>query len=153
MKYRLVIFILMLFAVSSCQKPQPPEFKYIENVVVGSGEDNKLKLSADAVLYNPNNKDLKLKEISLLVSVGDTDLGKVDKEYDLDIPSEDEFMVPITIEFLPEKINNQLLNLAFGFLGGKSSVEVHYLGFVKVKAHGITFKVPVDYKSKVNIKL
>ncbi|BDD11177.1 hypothetical protein FUAX_36090 [Fulvitalea axinellae] len=145
-------FFLSLFLalfLTACIKPEPPVFKKIENLSVSY--DESVELTADAVLYNPNKRSVKLKEVKIDVLMGNESWGGIDKAYDLDIKAESDFKVPFVVKLSKKKVEKNLLGSIMSILGGKST-ELRFVGYVKANSYGINFKVPIDVKRKVKLR-
>lgn len=150
MKYITFILFSITILLSSCAKPdEAPEFKGIRNVVVTKVEGSKAYITADALFYNPNNINMKLKKVDIALSVEGSPVGVVDHKLKTKIPALDDFKVPLEVAFDLKEIG--VLNSLMGLLGAKK-MEVGYKGYLRVAAHGITIRVPVDDVSEVRLR-
>lgn len=142
----LLIFLLLL---SSCLPKEQVVLKNIKDVLVDTGVDGNAKLNAVAVFYNPNAIRMKLKEIDIEVMVDGKKSAHARQKFNFEIPAKADFSVPLEVQLALKEIG--LLDTLLSLFGGKK-YEIHYLGFVRIKVHGITVKVPVDYKDEIKLK-
>jgi LEA14-like dessication related protein len=145
--YISLLGILLLLA-AACVPKQEVVFKGIKNIEVESAEGDPL-LKANAFFYNPNNIRMKLKEISIDVKVNGKQSAQIRQQMKLPIPAQAEFSVPLEAKLSLKELG--LLDTIMNILGGKK-YEVRYEGYLRVAVHGITVKVPVDYKEELRLK-
>jgi len=147
---RSFLFIVILFAVfASCTPIQDPEFRDIENLNVQMQGGNVL-LTADAIMFNPNNRKMTLYEIDMDIIVNDKAQGKVKDTVEVPISPNDEFKVPLSVSFAASDILGNVLSSLFSNSKDKT-VKVQYKGFVRVKALGFKFKLPVNSKKEIKL--
>ena len=93
-------FIVASLIMTGCMNIQPIELKKIENVKVESIDNNIATLLMELRINNPNQAKVKIKEIDLIVSYGDTQLGHlIDLEgFDLKSNTEDIYSIPIEVD-------------------------------------------------------
>jgi LEA14-like dessication related protein len=141
------LFILLLF--SSCVPKEQVILRNIKDVKVDAGIDGNAKLNAIAVFYNPNPLRMKLKEIDVQVFVDGKKSAQAKQKFNFQIPAQEEFSVPLEVQLALKEIG--LLDTLLSLFGGKK-YDIRYVGFVRVKVHGITIKVPIDYKDEIKLK-
>lgn len=141
--------LILLFILSSCVPKAQVILKNIKDVVIDGGIDGNAKLNAVAVFYNPNALRMKLREIQVDVMVDGKKAAQARQKFNFAIPAKSEFSVPLEVQLALKEIG--LLDTLLSLFGGKK-YEIHYLGFVRVKVHGITIKVPIDYKDEIKLK-
>jgi len=149
---RKLIYIVLLIGIASCNRPEAPEFKYLENVQVQLENLGEATLHTDAVLYNPNKNAVIIKSADIEIFMENKSIGKLENEYNLKVQGNSEFKVPLNVAIKLKDLNLNAIGAAFGLMG-KSGPELQFLGKIRVKAYGVTFSVKVDHKQKVNIKL
>lgn len=142
----LFIFFLLL---SSCVPKEQVVLRNIKDVIVDAGIDGNAKLNAVAIFYNPNTLRMKLKEIDVEVMVDGKKSAHARQKLNFQIPAKAEFSIPLEIQLALKEIG--LLDTLLSLFGGKK-YEIHYVGFVRIKVHGITIKVPIDYKDEIKLK-
>ncbi|MDH3710396.1 MAG: LEA type 2 family protein, partial [Cyclobacteriaceae bacterium] len=107
-------------------------------------------LGGEAILHNPNGIKVTVKEIDISVTVNEKAVGKVNQTGEIEVPANAEFEVPLVVDFAPNDVYDNLLSGLMTIIS-KGQLEVHYKGFIKMKAAGITFKVPIDHQDEVKI--
>ena len=142
----LFIFFLLLF---SCVPKEQVVLRNIKDVIVDAGIDGNAKLNAVAIFYNPNAIRMKLKEIDVEVMVDGKKSAHARQKFNFEIPAKAEFSVPLEVQLALKEIG--LLDTLLSLFGGKK-YEIRYVGFVRVKVHGIAIKVPIDYKDEIKLK-
>ena len=143
----LVAFSMAVFLIG-CQRPKEDiVLKTIKDVVVDATTDPMLK--ANAVFYNPNKMQGKLRNIDVEIFVNGKKAANVKQDYNTKIPANAEFTVPLQVNLAMKELGT--METIWGVLGGKK-FEVRYLGSVKLSYKGVPFKVPVDYKDDVRVR-
>lgn len=143
-------FVLGVLILSGCQKPEePPVFRKISGIKVNKVDGTTAYLTGEAIFYNPNKLKMKLKNASIDLKVDGKDVGQIDHSSKTVIPGEAEFSVPLEAELDLKEIG--LLDNLLGILGGRP-IEIEYKGYLRVAAHGITFKVPIDDVANVKLR-
>lgn len=144
----LLVFVFP-FSLVSCERPKEDiVLKQIRDVVADASSDPMLK--AEAIFFNPNNISGKLKNIDVEIFVNGKKAGVVDKDYKVKIPANGEFSVPLEVKLNMKELGG--LQTILGMIGGKK-FDIQYVGKIKLSYHGVPFKVPIDYKSKVRLGL
>jgi len=142
-------FLFLLLFLSSCVPKEQVILRNIKDVRVDGGADGNAKLNAIAVFYNPNPLRMKLKEIDVQVMVDGKKAARASQKLNFQIPAKAEFSVPLEVQLALKELG--LLDTLLSLFGGKK-YEIHYVGFVRVKVHGLTIKVPIDYKDEIKLK-
>ncbi len=145
----LVILVLLGLFVSSCLPKEQVVFKSVKNLVLDGGLDGEPLLKGEAVFFNPNKIQTKLKEINVDILVDGKKAARVDQQMNLVVPGRSEFTIPIQANISLKEFG--LLDAVIGFFGGKS-YQVQFTGYLRVAVHGITVKVPVKYNEEVKLK-
>lgn len=152
MRKGLYIFILALLGLSSCNKPESPQFKYLENVVVELESLSTANLHAEAVLFNPNKNTVTIKGVDIDIMMDEKVIAVLDKEYDIKAQGNEDFVVPLDVKIKLKDLNLNAIGSALGLIGDKGQ-EIRYLGKIKVKAYGVPFSVKIDYTDNINLKI
>lgn len=145
----LVILVISGLLVSSCLPKEQVVFKSVKNLVLDGGLDGEPLLKGEAVFFNPNKIQTKLKEINVDILVDGKKAARVDQQMNLVVPGKSEFTVPIQANISLKDFG--LLDAVIGFFGGKS-YQVQFTGYLRVSVHGIPVKVPVKYNEEVKLK-
>jgi hypothetical protein len=144
-----LIFTALFLIMVSCAPKQQVVFKSVKNLLVDGGMGGTPVLKGEAIFFNPNKLQTRLKEIKVEVLVDGKRAAEVDQTMDLLIPGKSEFTVPIEATLSMKDIG--LLDAVIGFFGGKT-YQVQFVGYIRVKVHGVTVKVPVKYNEEVKLR-
>jgi len=105
-KSLIVISCIFLFAINACTpklKPDPPVFKDVRNVKVQEVNMKNIKLTAEAVLFNPNKMGATVQSIDVDVIANGVNVGKVSQEVETKIEGNSEFIIPLIADIPPKK--------------------------------------------------
>lgn len=152
MKQGLFFLLLILAGLSSCHKPESPQFKHLENVVVEMQSLSTANLHAEAVLHNPNKNTITIKSADIDILVNEKVIAILEQDFDIKAEGHEDFMIPLDVKIKLKDLNINAIGSALGLFGDKGQ-EIHYLGKIKVKAYGVPFSVKVDYKDNINLKI
>jgi LEA14-like dessication related protein len=152
MKNTFFFSLLVVVGLSSCHKPESPQFKYLDKVNVQLESLSSANLHAEAMLYNPNKNTITIRSAVINIMMDDRVIAVLDREYDIKAEGNSDFTVPLDVKIKLKDLNLNAIGSALGLLGD-SGKEVRYLGKIKVKAYGIPFSVKVDYTDNINLKL
>ncbi|MGB3588895.1 MAG: LEA type 2 family protein [Tunicatimonas sp.] len=147
----LTIVVVGIIA-ASCSAPEAPDFKGIENLKVDVEGLNRARINGDAIFFNPNNRQITLKQVDVEVSVEGQKVKDISREYDITADPNSEVSVPIDVTLTLEDLNMNLLSTAMSMLNGAEK-KIRYKGKARVKMYGFSFNVPFDYEDDVNIAL
>ena len=143
----LILYCLTLLA---CVPKEEIVFKGVSDIVVDISNAGKPILKANGYFFNPNKVKMKLKEVDVEVFVDGTKSATVKHELDVAIAGKSDFSVPIVAELVLKQ--NSFLDAVVGLLGGKK-YEVVFKGYIRVRVHGITVKVPVAQKQELKLNI
>ena len=146
-----VLLILLAFH-PGCKSPDAPEFRAISNLSVDLASLSQVRLKADAVFYNPNKHPVTLKDVDLGLWLDGSKVAAIQKEYNMRIPRQTDFSVPIEILLNLSDLKLNIFDTALGFLGNQGKA-VHYKGKVRLRSYGVVFSVPVDYTDILHFRL
>ncbi|WP_157601120.1 MULTISPECIES: hypothetical protein [Persicobacter] len=145
------LWVVLILFISACSTPQPPEFKGIHDIVFSPTSNNMVKVQAQARLFNPNKNKLVLNSVDLQMHLDQEPVAELVKDYDLPIPPEGEFDIPIELEVPMKMVQDKIFKGALlNFMGGKP-IQAQFTGDIKVKASGIPVKVPVNIKKEIDL--
>jgi LEA14-like dessication related protein len=122
----------------------------MDEIVVEGGQGSAAILKARAEFYNPNNVRMKLKEINVRVLVDGKQRASSDQKLDVVIPPTSAFSLPLEVNITLKDLG--LFDTVMALLGGKK-YEIIYIGYVRVKVHGITVKVPIQFRDQIRLKI
>jgi LEA14-like dessication related protein len=146
----LIIICSSIALVLSCVPKDPVQLRAIRNIVVDMDSLGEPILRGEAVFYNPNHLRMKLREIKMEVLVDGKKSAQVDQKPDLPIPAVGEFTVKVEARLSLKEIG--LIDAVVGFFGGKK-YDVQYIGYVRVKVHGVTVKIPIKFTDQIKLKM
>ena len=151
---RSILPLTILFLAVSCKLKEKPEFVRINKVDVVYADFKTVQLKAEAVFMNHNHLGGTLYTDNIDVSVDDHLIAKVTSEK-FKVPSQDEFVVPLLVNFdtskLIESKNNTLLaSLLKQFLNKK--VIVRFKGELTYEVVGFSASYPIDHIEEVQIQ-
>lgn len=152
MRSKIFVFLSLLVLCGSCKELLAPEFKKVENVVVNLEGLTKAHLTADALLYNPNENSIKIRQADIDILMDDKKVASLNKKYNLKVEGNSDFTVPLDINVDLKDLNLDVISAA-GALFGQSGKEIRYKGKIKVTAYGLPISVPVDYSENIKLKL
>ena len=150
---RVLTFATLLLATllfHGCVPREPVQFRSIKNISLDVGAAGEALLKGDAVFYNPNHTRMKLREIKIEVFVDGKPSAVMDQKPDLIIPAAAEFSASVEAKLSLKEMG--LLNTVLNLFGGKK-YDIEYRGYLRVRVHGITVKVPIQYRDGVRLKL
>lgn len=132
-----------------CAPKEQVVFKGVKNITVDLSEDGKPVLKADVFFFNPNKAQAKLKRVDVIILVDSTKSAEVDQKFNLLIPGQSDFSVPITAKLTLKE--GGLLNAVLGLLGGRK-YDVVFTGFIRISVHGFSVKVPVSQRQEIKLR-
>ena len=141
--------ILLMLMVVGCS-PEPAEFKEITNARIVGTNGKMTRVKADALFYNPNKNSGRVKEVDINVSYKGQELAQVSEVETVSVPAEEDFIIPLDVDLDLQKIQDNWLSNLVNIIQDQS-VELHFKGSIKVKFHGIGYKIPVDYTERIKL--
>jgi len=145
-----LVIILYCLTPLACVPKEEIVFKGVSDIVVDISNTGKPILKANGYFFNPNKVKMKLKEVDVEVFVDGTKSATVKHELDVAIAGKSDFSVPIVAELVLKQ--NSFLDAVVGLLGGKK-YEVVFKGYIRVRVHGVTVKVPVSQKQELKLNI
>lgn len=147
-----IILSTILFTFLSCSVKEKPLFLRVDNIKVLESNSEYLVLTADAFFMNPNDIGGELKSDGIKVLVNDNEMATVSTE-SFKVPAKKEFSIPLKASIPTDSIiSNKNIGGLIGSLFSKK-IKVQYLGTVKYKALGFSYKYLIDKTEDVKIKL
>ena len=137
-KYLAFFFVIFI----GCKPIEPVEFDEIKNVQLDNLADNKIKISADIVLNNPNKAKITVTYIDLdivadgipLVNINDN-LNKELNKSTLNIIGD------IKVKNLEKFLNQN----GIAILLGSDKTQLKFIGEIEAKAYGFKEKINIDF--------
>ena len=143
-----VLLVVLFVVLVGCVPKEELQFKKVKNVMLTASGTTPI-LKGDLLLYNPNDKRMKLKKLDLIIDLNGKKAGIVDQRLSQVIPAKDEFTVPIEVAISLKEMG--LLDAISGILGGKKNI-VRIKGKIRGSVNGMTISVPVDYTEEIRMK-
>jgi LEA14-like dessication related protein len=144
-----ITFILVLI-LASCVPKEQIVLRGINDILVETAEGDVALLKAQAIFFNPNNTSMRLREIKVDVFVNGKKSARADQQLNSVIPAKAQFSVPLEVHLSLKDFG--LFDTLMNLIGGKK-YEILYVGFIRVKVHGITLKVPINFKDQIKLKI
>lgn len=141
-------FVLISAFLSSCKEPKDLEFREIKNTKLSNVSFSAATLTADVVMYNPNNFGLELSRTDLDIFVENNLFGHTSQNIQVSIPRKEQFTLPLSMAI----DTKNLLKNGFTALYNKE-VTIRAVGNVKVGKMGVYKSFPVDYITKQIFKI
>ena len=108
------LFVLIIGAVcglSSCSKPQAPEYLGFRNFAIQSFNMDSSLLHTDLAFYNPNPFDMELKRGDVNVYLDDVLANHYVMDSTINIPKKDTFYVPLNLKVSPKILLGSALKM------------------------------------------
>ena len=144
------VMMLCCLTLLACVPKEEIVFKGVSDIAVDLSNTGKPILKANGYFFNPNKVRMKLKEVDVEVFVDGTKSATVKHKLDVAIAGQSDFSVPIVAELVLKQ--NSFFDAVVGLLGGKK-YEVIFKGYIRVRVHGITIKVPVSQKQDLKLNI
>ena len=144
-----ILGVSAMIFVLGCS-PEPAEFKEITNARIVGTNGKMTRVKADALFYNPNKNSGRVKEVDINVSFKGQELAQVSEVGTVNVPAQDDFIIPLDVDLDLKKIQDNWLSNLVNIIQDQS-VELHFKGSIKIKFHGIGYKIPVDYTERIKL--
>ena len=147
---RTSIFLFVLaFSLSSCISYKPVEFKGLNNVAFG--EDKSCSpMCVTVSVYNPNQFKISVKKANVLAFVNSNELGDIAVREKYVFPALETSELRLAINTTKSNLAKSLFNSLDVLLGKKMHLKL--VGKLKVKAYGISIKIPVEERYELDYK-
>ena len=149
---KLLFLSLIVLLLNGCAQPESPELRSVGEIEVKMISLSTVRLMSEAILYNPNKSSMVLKESAIDIELDGKKIASVNKQFDLKIEGESEFVVPLEVDIQLSDLNLDALGAAFGLLSNKGK-EIHFVGKIKVRTYGVPFTIPIDHTENLKISL
>ena len=138
-------WIVLIFFLGSCVPPEQVELREIRNLKIASDQGHPV-VSGEVILFNPNRKRVKLKDIAIDLFVEGDKAAEVHQTFNQLILPESEFSVPVQINLSMN--GSGALSTLFGLFGGRR-YKVLYKGYIRISRNGLPIKIPIDYEDEL----
>lgn len=150
------LFFLLLLITSCDSAYEDIEFKDIKNVKVKMLSTNKIELTGDCLLYNPNLVGLDLTQADFKVYVGDRKAAEIHQQLDVEMPADTTFTLPLKAVMSPKefygKKGSGLLGAALQVLTNEK-IKLRYDGSINAGIGAVKLNIPVVDSLEVPVKL
>lgn len=138
-----VVFLIGVFSfLSSCNKPEVPEYLGFRDFAVHSFSMDSSLLYTRLAFFNPNAYAMELKKGDVNVFLDDKLANHYTMDSTINIPRKDTFYVPLNLKVSPKL----LIGSALRMLMNDNKIKVRLVGSVRVKRSGVSFNVPINYE-------
>lgn len=134
--------LFMLLLQLGCSTPKALEYREFKNLSIERLGFASSFVTMDIVYFNPNSYGLQLNRTDLDIYINDVLLGHTAQEYQITIPRQDTFAIPLKIEVDMRNLLKNGLNVLL-----KNEVMVKVTGTVKVGKANVFIGFPVRYES------
>lgn len=146
----------LIISVGACNTDAlEPKFQGIEHLMLGELTATKVSISADAVIYNPNQVSIYLNTIELDVFANNLKVSHIIQTKQTEIAKKDNFNIPLALSFNPtELFKDNLMGLLGSALSSlrKEKVVLEFIGYAQFEVKGIKFTVPIKYRDEILLK-
>jgi LEA14-like dessication related protein len=141
--------VILLVSIGGCKPKEDVVLRQVRDIVIDESKGEPM-LTANAVLYNPNDVKMKLRKIDVQILVNGKNSAHINQEMKVPVPAKSEFTVPLEAKLNLKEMG--LLDTIFNIIGGKK-MKVAYKGSINITYKGVPIKVPVDYQTEIRVKL
>lgn len=144
---RSLFLLLSCIFLLSCGNFEDVKLRQLRNITADVSDKPILK--AEAVFYNPNKQEGKLKAVHLEVYIEGKKAASIDQRFTINVPSKGEFTIPLQAEV---NLKEQgLMDKVLSFIGARK-IKVHYKGNILITHRGIPIRVAVDEEAEVKLR-
>ncbi|MFV0530601.1 MAG: LEA type 2 family protein [Flavobacteriales bacterium] len=153
MKKKIIFFPIILLLFTSCKIKKAPEYQRIENIKVARLNLKDIELTADAVFKNPNIIGITVKHTDIDVFHDRIFLGKATTPT-FEIKRKNEFSIPLTVHFSPEKILNQEGSLrSILHIFSSRELDITYKGIITLGVLGFDYDYTFEHTQPINLNI
>jgi LEA14-like dessication related protein len=133
--------VLIVATIASCTKPKDLEFVDIQNIKMVKWGMSESVIGLDVRFYNPNKKQVQLKDAIAKVYVNSAFLGDTNMDTTIAVPRNDTFAVPLLLKVQTATALAKIMETA-----KDSAVTVRVEGTVKMGKAGVYLTYPIKYE-------
>lgn len=145
---KIVFWSIIITVFASCRAMKEPDYKGIDSFRIMGVDGDTSSLSLNVRYYNPNNRNLQLKDAVGDAYIDSIYLGHFSMDTVLKIAKNADFVVPV---MLRANMKNIYKNAASVLLNKEFNVRLE--GQCKVGRGGIFVHYPIHYQGKQSLKL
>ena len=138
---RILIGVLIVGTIASCTKPKDLEFVDIQNIKMVKWGMSESVVGLDVRFYNPNKKQVMLKDAVAKVYVNSAFLGDTNMDTTISVPKNDTFSVPLLLKVQTATALAKMMETA-----KDSAITVMVEGTVKMGKAGVFLTYPIKYE-------
>ncbi len=142
-----LLTLLVIVALTACQKPQAFDYRSVKNVKLEKLGFEKSTLNMDLVYYNPNNFGVDLRKVDCDIYIDNHYLGKYKLDTLMHIQRKAEFVLPSRIQVDMQGIFKNVLTVLFNkevLLNVKGTTRVGKAGFFKTISFNYEARHKID---------
>ena len=138
---RILTGLLIVATIASCTKPKDLEFVDIQNIKMVKWGMSESVVGLDVRFFNPNKKQVKLKDAIAKVYVNSAFLGDTNMDTTISVPKNDTFSVPLLLKVQTATALAKMMETA-----KDSAITVMVEGTVKMGKAGVFLTYPIKYE-------
>ena len=143
---RILTGVMIVAILASCAKPKDLDFVDIQNIKMVKWGLSESVVGLDVRFYNPNNKQVKLKDAVAKVYVNSSFLGDTNMDTTIVVPKKDTFAVPLLMKVQTATALAKIMEAA-----KDSAVTVKVEGTVKMGKAGVFLTYPIKYEKQQSL--
>ena len=140
-KYLAFFFVIFI----GCKPIEPVEFDEIKNVQLDNLADNKIKISADIVLNNPNKAKITVTYIDLDIVADGIPLVNINDNLNKELIGENKSTLNIIGDINVKNLEKFLNQNGIAILLGSDKTQLKFIGEIEAKAYGFKEKINIDF--------
>ena len=144
----LTLLLIVIGFISSCSSPKALEYRNFNNFNVEKAGFSSSSISMDLVYFNPNSFSIQLKNADLDIYINDNFVGHTSQEYQITIPRNEEFALPVKIDVDMQHLFKNAFSTLF-----QKEVLIKLKGSIKIGKRNLFIKFPVNYEAKENFSI
>jgi hypothetical protein len=137
-----ILFFIGLAFLTSCSKPEAPEYLGFRDFDVRSFSMDSSLLHTELAFFNPNSFAMELKKGDVNVYLDNRLANHYVMDSTINIPRKDTFYVPLDLKVSPKL----LIGSAISMLMNNNKIKVRLVGSIRVKRGSVSFTVPINYE-------
>ena len=138
-------YLGIFFVIFVCKPIEPVEFDEIQNVQLDNLADNKIKISADIVLNNPNKAKITVTYIDLDIVADGIPLVNINDNLNKELTGENKSTLNIIGDINVKNLEKFLNQNGIAILLGSDKTQLKFIGEIEAKAYGFKEKINIDF--------
>ena len=140
MKASALLPSLLILIFIGCKKPEPLQFRGLQNFSVKEISTDSATLISDVVFYNPNQFSVELKNIESDFYANDHLLSHYNRDTLIKVPAATEMKIPVKLRVSLQPILN---NALAAFLN--QEINLRAKGKTKIGSSGVFITIPFEF--------